>query len=156
MALSAVIFDIGGVLVTWAPERAFEQVMPADQVRPFMEHIGFDEWNRTNDGLGSIAESEATLAGRFPDHADGIRAYRRHFHHTITQLVPGTGAVLAELNQAGVTTVALTNWAADMFAIARERFGILKRFRDIVVSGEEGIVKPDPAIYELALSLIHI
>jgi 2-haloacid dehalogenase len=150
MALSAVIFDIGGVLVEWAPERAFEQVMPADQVRPFMEHIGFDEWNRTNDGLRSIAESEATLAARFPDDADGIRAYRRHFHNTITQLVPGTGAVLAELSQAGVTTIALTNWAADMFAIARERFGILKRFSDIVVSGEEGIVKPDPAIYTLA------
>ena len=148
--MTAVIFDIGGVLIRWAPERAFEQVMPADEVRPFMEQIGFDEWNRTNDGLRSIAGSEAALAERFPDHADGIRAYRQHFLHTVTQMVPGTGAVLAELNQAGVTTIALTNWAADMFAIARERFGILARFSDIVVSGEEGIVKPDPAIYALA------
>lgn len=145
-----VIFDIGGVLVRWAPERAFEQVMPPEDVTPFMEHIGFDEWNRTNDGLRSIADSEAALAERFPDNADGIRAYREHFPHTITQMVPGTGAVLAELNQAGVTTIALTNWAADMFAIARERVGILTRFSDIVVSGEEGIVKPDPAIYALA------
>ena len=148
--MTAVIFDIGGVLVRWAPERAFEQVMPADEVRPFMEQIGFDEWNRTNDGLRSIVGSEAALAERFPDHADGIRAYRQHFLQTVTQMVPGTGAVLAELNQAGVTTVALTNWAADMFAVARDRFGILTRFGDIVVSGEEGIVKPDPAIYALA------
>ncbi len=148
--VTAVIFDLGGVLIRWVPERAFEQVMPAGDVRRFMEHIGFDEWNRTNDGLRSIADSEAALAERFPEQADGIRAYRQHFPHTITQLVPGTGAVLAELNQAGTKTIALTNWAADMFAIARDRFGILNRFSDIVVSGEEGIVKPDPAIYELA------
>ena len=143
------IFDLGGVLIRWVPKRAFEQVMPEADVGPFMEHIGFDAWNRANDALPSIADSEAALAARFPDHADGIRAYRRHFPHTLTQ-VPGTGAVLAELNQAGVATTALTNWAGDMFAIAGERFGILKRFRDIVVSGEEGMVKPDPAIYELA------
>ena len=150
MTVTLVIFDLGGVLIRWAPERAFEQVMPADAVRPFMEHVGFDEWNRRNDGLASIADSEAELARRFPDHADSIRAYRQHFPHTITQMVPGTGAVLAELGQSGVTTIALTNWAADMFAIARERFGILDRFSDIVVSGEEGLVKPDPAIYDLA------
>jgi 2-haloacid dehalogenase len=145
-----VIFDLGGVLIRWAPERAFEQVMPPGAVEGFMEAIGFDEWNRANDGLRSIAASEAALTARFPDHADGIRAYREYFPHTVTEMVPGTGAVLAELNKAGVTTIALTNWAADMFAIARERFGILARFSDIVVSGEEGIVKPDPAIYALA------
>jgi 2-haloacid dehalogenase len=145
-----VIFDLGGVLIRWAPERAFEHVMPAEAVRPFMETIGFDEWNRTNDALRSIVGSEAALAERFPDQADGIRAYRQYFPHTITQMVPGTGAILAELNRAGVATIALTNWAADMFAIARERFGILERFSDIVVSGEEGMVKPDPAIYALA------
>jgi 2-haloacid dehalogenase len=145
-----VIFDLGGVLIRWVPERAFEQVMSPADVPRFMEHIGFDEWNRTNDGLRSIAGSEAALAERFPDHAASIRAYREHFPQTITRMVPGTGAVLAELNQAGVPTIALTNWAADMFAIARERFGILDRFSDIVVSGEEGMVKPDPAIYELA------
>jgi len=148
--VTTVIFDLGGVLIRWAPERAFEQVMPPEAVEEFMEAIGFDEWNRTNDGLRSIADSEAALAARFPDKADAIRAYREYFPHTVTEMVPGTGAVLAELNKAGVTTIALTNWAADMFAIARERFGILARFSDIVVSGEEGIVKPDPAIYALA------
>ena len=148
--MTTVIFDLGGVLIRWAPERAFEQVMPQEAVRPFMEAIGFDEWNRANDGLRSIAASEAALAARFPDKADGIRAYREYFPHTVTEMVPGTGAVLAELNKAGVATIALTNWAADMFAIARERFGILARFSDIVVSGDEGIVKPDPAIYALA------
>lgn len=124
--------------------------MPANLVRPFMERVGFDEWNRRNDGLASIADSAEELAARFPDDADAIRAYRQHFRHTLTEMVPGTAAVVAELEAAGVAMIALTNWAADTFAISRERFGILQRFPDIVVSGEEGIVKPDPAIYELA------
>ncbi len=148
--MDVVIFDIGGVLVRWVPERAFEQVLPADQVRPFMERVGFDEWNRRNDGRRSIAKAEADLAASFPEDAATIRAYRQHFLHTITQMVPGTAAIVAELAAAGVATIALTNWAADMFAIGRQRFGILQRFSDIVVSGEEGLVKPDPAIYELA------
>ncbi|MCA0294530.1 MAG: HAD-IA family hydrolase [Actinobacteria bacterium] len=148
--MDAVIFDIGGVLINWVPERAFEQVMPADQVGPFMERVGFHDWNRANDALPSIAASEAELAARFPADADSIRAYRTHFLHTIAEEVPGTGAVVAELSAAGVTVLALTNWAADMFAVGRERFGILRRFADIVVSGAEGIVKPDPAIYSLA------
>lgn len=148
--VKAVIFDIGGVILDWVPERAFEQVMAPGQVQAFMDRIGFHEWNRRNDGLASIADSEAELAARFPEDAEAIRAYRRHFPHTITEMVPGTAAVIAELAAAGVHITALTNWAADMFAIGRERFGILQRFADIVVSGQEGIVKPDPAIYELA------
>jgi 2-haloacid dehalogenase len=148
--VTAVILDIGGVLIRWVPQRAFEQVMPADDVPAFMERIGFDEWNRTNDALASIADAEAELAARFPEDAEAIRGYRTHFLLTVSELVPGTGAVLAELTAAGVPVIALTNWAADMFAIARRRFGILGRFPDIVVSGEEGIVKPDPAIYALA------
>ncbi|MCC6495401.1 MAG: HAD-IA family hydrolase [Propionibacteriaceae bacterium] len=148
--MKAVIFDIGGVVLDWVPERAFEQVMAPDQVRAFMDRIGFHDWNRRNDGLATIAGSEADLAARFPEDADSIRAYRRHFPHTITEMIPGTAAVIAELAAAGVRITALTNWAADMFAIGRERFGILQRFADIVVSGEEGIVKPDPEIYELA------
>ena len=148
--VTAVIFDIGGVLVNWAPERAFEQVLPADEVAAFMERVGFHDWNRANDALASIAGSEAALVARFPDDAEAIRGYRANFLHTITEEVPGTGAVVAELRAAGVSVLALTNWAADMFAVARERFGILRRFPDIVVYGEEGIVKPDPAIYALA------
>lgn len=154
--MTAVIFDIGGVLVNWVPERAFEQVLPAGQVPAFMERIGFHDWNRANDALPSIAESEASLAARFPADADTIRGYRTHFLHTIAEDVPGTGGVVAELQAAGVTVLALTNWAADMFAIARQRFGILRRFPDIVVSGEEGMVKPDPAIYALACARAEV
>jgi 2-haloacid dehalogenase len=66
-------------------------------------------------------------------------------------MVPGTSGILAELGQAGVRLIALTNWSAETFPVATERFGILRRFEAIVVSGTEGLLKPEPALYELAL-----
>jgi 2-haloacid dehalogenase len=156
MNLTAVIFDIGGVVIPWIPERAFEQVLPAADVPAFMERIGFADWNRANDARASIADAEDELVRRFPADEAGIRGYRRHFDRTVTSMVPGTAAVIAELARDGVLVSALTNWAADMFAAARPRFGVLSRFADIVVSGEEGIVKPDPAIYHLACQRLGV
>ncbi len=150
------IFDIGGVVIPWMPQRAFEQVMPAEQVPAFMERIGFAEWNRANDRLYSIDGSEDELVRRFPADELGIRAYRRHFPLTIDAMVPGSSAIIAELQQAGVTIGALTNWAAEPFAVAQAKFGILRRFRETVISGVEGIVKPDPAIYRLACERLGV
>jgi 2-haloacid dehalogenase len=156
VAVDAVIFDIGGVVIPWVPQRAFEQVMAADEVPGFMERIDFAGWNRANDGRANIEAAEDDLVRRFPDDEVGIRAYRQHFLRTITSMVPGTPAIIAELGRSGVIVSALTNWSADLFAIARKEFGILSRFRDIVVSGKEGIVKPDPAIYQLACERLGI
>lgn len=148
--LSAVIFDLGGVVLRWEPERAFEQVMPAGDVAAFLQLIEFSSWNRRNDGGHSFEAAEAELIERFPDDAEAIRAYRAHFPHALTGMVPGTSAVIAELGQAGVGLTALTNWSGETFPHARERFGILRRFTDILVSGDENLLKPDPAIFALA------
>ena len=148
--LDAVIFDLGGVVLEWVPQRAFEQVMPRSEVPAFMDRISFHDWNRTTDAGRSFAEAEAELIGRFPDYSAAIRAYRTHYLRTLTGMVPGTPAVLAELGQANVPVMALTNWSAETFPLARDRFGILGRFQDIVVSGERQVAKPDPAIFEIA------
>lgn len=145
-----VLFDLGGVVLTWEPARAYEQVLSPEQVPDFMAMIGFDEWNRGHDAGRRYAESEAELIAWHPEHEEAVLAYRRHFRHTLGT-VPGTGAVIAELQQAGVQLGALTNWSAETFPVACERFGLLRRFVGILVSGEEGLAKPDPAIFAMAL-----
>jgi 2-haloacid dehalogenase len=62
--------------------------------------------------------------------------------------IPGTVDVLADLRGAGVRLVALSNWSAEMFPIARERFDFLAWFEGIVISGEVGVNKPDRRIFE--------
>jgi 2-haloacid dehalogenase len=148
----AVLFDLGGVVIGWDPVRAYTQVLPAAEVPGFMAAIDFPGWNARNDAGRSFATSEQELVDRFPEHEAAVLAYRRHFAHTLTGLVPGTGAVIAELQQAGVALAALTNWSAETFPVARKRFGLLRRFAGVLVSGEEGLAKPDPAIFALALT----
>ncbi len=151
-----VVFDLGGVVLRWEPERAFQQVMPADQVGDFMDEISFCEWNHGHDAGRDWDEGEAELISRMPHRRREIEAYRRYFDRTISGMVPGTGAIIAELQQAGIRVLALTNWSADLFRPTRRRFGLLQRFDGIVVSGEEGIAKPDPALFSVVFDRYHV
>jgi 2-haloacid dehalogenase len=151
-AADAVLFDLGGVVLTWEPARAYEQVLAPELVPGFMAEIGFAEWNRSHDAGRAFAVGERELIQRHPEHEQAVLAYRRHFGTTLTGMVPGTGAVLAELAAAGVGLAALTNWSAETFPVARRRFGLLGRFAGVLVSGEEQLAKPDPRIFALALA----
>lgn len=150
--LDTVVFDLGGVVLEWAPQLPYEQVLPPAKVPAFMAAVDFWAWNRSLDAGQSFEAGEQRLIERFPDSAEAVRAYRRHFDLSLTGMVPGTGAIVAELQHAGVRLLALTNWSAETFPQARRRFGLLQRFEAIVVSGEERLAKPDPAIFELLLS----
>lgn len=151
-AARSVLFDLGGVVLGWEPTRAWAGVVDPALVEGFMARIDFPTWNRRLDAGHPFEAGEQELLDRFPDDEAAIRAYRRHFARTLTGPVPGTGAVMAELQQAGVTLAALTNWSAETFPVARERFGLLRRFAGILVSGEERLAKPDRAIFRLALA----
>jgi 2-haloacid dehalogenase len=151
MRSSAVIFDLGGVVLSWDPRGAYERVLPVEQIATFLERVDFASWNRLNDGGRPFEEAEQELIGRFPDDRKAILGYRTHFDATLTGMVPGTSGILAELGQAGVRLIALTNWSAETFPVATERFGILRRFEAIVVSGAERLLKPEPALYQLTL-----
>ncbi len=149
MSLRTVVFDLGQVVLRWVPERPYAQVLPNHQVSEFMAEIAFSEWNRGLDAGRSIEVMEAELVARLPHRREAIEAYRTHFDASITGMVPGTGALLAELAAADVRLLALTNWSADLFRPTRRRFGLLQRFEGIVVSGEEKITKPDPALFRI-------
>lgn len=149
--IDTVVFDLGGVVLSWEPERAYQQVMPADEVGDFMDEICFTEWNHRNDAGQDWEDGEAELISRLPQRRAEIEAYRRYFDQTITGMVPGTAALIAELQQADIRLVALTNWSADLFRPTRRRFGLLDRFEGIVVSGEEGMAKPDPRLFQILL-----
>mgnify|MGYP001032300421 CR=1 FL=1 len=138
-------------MLSWDPRGAYERVLPAEEVATFLERVDFAGWNRLNDGGRPFEEAEQDLIARFPDDREAILSYRTHFDATLTGMVPGTSGILAELGQAGIRLIALTNWSAETFPIATERFGILRRFEAIVVSGTEGLLKPEPALYRLAL-----
>jgi 2-haloacid dehalogenase len=150
-ALTTVVFDLGGVLVDWDPRHLYRRLMPEDEIEPFLDEIGFHEWNRSQDAGRGWAEAVAELAATHPHRRELIAAYAERYDEAIAGEVTGTVALLDELAARGTRLLALTNWSAETFPKARERFGFLDRFEGIVVSGEEQVVKPEPEVFHRLL-----
>ena len=149
---AAVVFDLGGVLIRWDPRHLYRQLMPEDEVDAFLDEVGFDAWNHEQDAgapWGPAVEAHAAL---FPHRRALLAAYPARFPDSLDGPVEGTVAILAELHAAGTRLVALTNWSAELFPHAEATFDFLALFEGIVVSGREGVAKPDPAVFDLLLS----
>jgi 2-haloacid dehalogenase len=152
LATKAVVFDLGGVLIDWDPRHLYRKLL-ADEaaVEEFLATVCTPEWNAELDRGRPFAEGVAELVERHPAHAAAIAAYHERWPEMVAGDIPGTVEVLAELRAAGVPLYALTNWSAETFAITRGRFEFLEWFDGLMVSGEERITKPDPAIFQLLL-----
>ncbi|UAL30928.1 HAD-IA family hydrolase [Nocardioides rotundus] len=151
MTYPTVVFDLGNVLIRWDPRPALAAgVGDAEAARLLAaEDFDFAAWNAAQDAGRTFADGVAEVARSHPHWAEHVAAYGPNFAASITGEVEDTVRVLRDLHGAGVPLVALTNWAAETFPHARERFDFLELFDDIVVSGEERVAKPDPAIFEI-------
>jgi len=149
--ISTVVFDLGGVLIDWDPRHLYRLLMPEDEVEAFLDEIGFAAWNHAQDAGGSWADAVAAHVTRHPHRRELIEAYPERFHDTLGGPIAGTVTILAELHAAGVQLLALTNWSAETFRIARSEYAFLDLFDGIVVSGEERVAKPDPRIFQILL-----
>ena len=158
MTVNAVVFDVGNVLYGWDPEAFLVRQIADDDARlQFIEDTDLYAWHETLDGGRPYAEAAAELNEKFPQYAALIAAWSDRFGETISGPVPGVHEIVAELDARGVPLFAITNFSADFWPPfhARER-RFFDRFRDIVVSGEEKLLKPDPAIYYRALDRFRL
>jgi 2-haloacid dehalogenase len=150
---TAAVFDVGNVLYGWDPQSFLTRQIPEDEARlRFIDDIGLWDWHDTLDGGRAFREAADELSGKFPHYAEHIAAWGDRFGETISDPVPGVHALVEELDARGVPLFAITNFSADFWGPFRAREdAFFRRFRNIVVSGAEKMLKPDPAIYFLAL-----
>lgn len=144
-----VVFDIGKVLIHYDPTLPFQRIIPDAERRAwFFENVCTHDWNLEQDRGRSWREAEALLITAHPDEAENIRAFRSFWHEMVPYAYDGSVAIMTGLIDAGHDVTMLTNFAADTFSEARERFPFLALPRGVTVSGEIGLIKPDRAIYD--------
>lgn len=158
VAIDAVVFDVGHVLIEWDPRHLYRRVftnpdMTTDEARMtwFLTEVCPPAWNVEQDRGRSIADAEAEALARHPDMGPAIRSFYGRFQTMIPGAIDGTVQVLKTLKAAGMPVHGLTNFGAETFAQTRRRFDFLNDFDTVVVSGEEGVIKPDPKIYEILI-----
>jgi 2-haloacid dehalogenase len=148
-----VIFDLGGVLLDWNPRYLYRKLFDGDDeaMEEFLSTVCTNEWNRGQDAGRSCAEATRQLKAEHPHKAGLIDAYYARFDEMIAGPIEGTVAILAELRARSVPLYFLSNYSAETFRSAPNRFAFLSWFAGGIVSGNHGLIKPDPAIYRLLL-----
>jgi 2-haloacid dehalogenase len=151
----AIVFDLGGVLIDWDPRHMYREVFDDEaEMDRFLTEIATLEWNSHHDAGRRWEDGVALLSAEYPEYAGLISLYWERWEDMLNGPITETVDILAELKAAGREVHALTNWSAQSFPIARERFEFLDWFENIVVSGEEKLIKPDQQLYQILLDRI--
>lgn len=153
MSVDSVVFDIGNVLIEWDPRHLYRQFFDDQEelMEHFLENVCSPAWNLEQDRGRPWDEAVAVLVDEHPDCAELIRAYNERWDDMVSGTMPGTPEILAELKERGVPLFALSNFSGEKFEATRRRFPFLDDFDGRIVSGEVGLVKPDPAIFRYLL-----
>ena len=149
-----IIFDLGGVLIDWNPDYVFKEVFKDDEkLAWFYREICTMDWNENQDAGYPLAKATEERVALFPQHEDLIRMYYGRWEEMLGDAIQDTVELLKQcVNDPALKVVALTNWSAETFPVALEKFDFLQWFEGIVVSGEEMTRKPFPDIYQTTLN----
>jgi 2-haloacid dehalogenase len=150
--ITAVVFDLGGVLIDWDPRHLYRRLFadPAE-MEDFLARVCTPAWHRAHDLGEDVTESCRRLARLHPVHRDMIMAWVDHRDEMAAGPIDEAVGVLAELKAVGVRCLALSNMEPARFAARRERFAFMTWFDGYVISGIEGVAKPDRAIFQILL-----
>lgn len=153
MEINTIIFDLGGVLIDWNPSYVFNQMLDDEEKKKhFFENICTPDWNEKQDAGRSLKEATEELVARHPEWKEYIEAYYGRWEEMLGGPIDATVEIFKQLKASGKYKIyALTNWSAELFPIALERYDFLHWFDGRVVSGEEKMRKPFAEFYQLII-----
>ena len=147
-----VVFDVGNVLFTWDPRFLYERLIDDDRaLDAFLREVVTHEWHFQHDAGRPFSDTSAELVAKHPQHRELIELWGPRFNDSVGPAVEGMIGLVEELDANGVPLFAITNFSDEFWGPFRETQPVFDRFRDVVVSGTERLVKPHRDIYELAL-----
>ncbi len=149
--IDTVIFDLGGVLIDWSPYHLYRKLFDSDaEIARFLEEIDLFNWLRGVDADQGFRRGVEELSARLPQHAALIEAYWHRWAETLNGSLDDSLAIVSELKAQDIPLYVISNWASETWHHATDRFEFLDWFDSVVVSGLEGVAKPDPEIFNLA------
>ncbi len=150
--LGAIVFDVGNVLYSWDIRALYAKLIPdPDRLDWFVANVVTPEWHFQHDAGRDAADTTAELIARYPDERALIEAYVPRWLETIPGPVAGMIELVDELAAREMPLFAITNFSHEFWPRFQAVAPVFRHFRDVLVSGEERLVKPDPAIYALAI-----
>ncbi len=145
-----IVFDFGGVLIDWNPRYLYRSVFSDEaEMERFLAEVCSPEWNMALDAGLPYAQGVHERQQMFPQYAEQLGMYDTRWIETVRGDIPGTVALLEQLQQLNYPVYGLTNWASEKFALVYNQYPFFKTLKGIVVSGDEGMVKPNPHIYRI-------
>lgn len=155
MAVRAILWDLGRTLADWDPDYLYRRLIPdAAERRDFLASVCTMDWHEAHDRGVSMADNREMLIGQHPAKAALIEAWDTGWNAMFNGYVDGMEGVVEALHARGVLQYALSNMPAEKWTDVLALYPAFSLFETAVISGEEGLVKPDPAIYALAVSRI--
>ena len=151
----AIVFDLGSVLIDWDPRHMYRKLIGDEAAMDeFLGEIATLRWNSYHDAGRLWCDGVAMLSAIYPEYSEWIAAYIDRWEEMLNGQIEGTVEILRTLKDQGREVHALTNWSAETFPIARQKYEFLGWFEHTVVSGEERVKKPDRRIFEILLDRI--
>jgi 2-haloacid dehalogenase len=146
--VEAVVFDVGGVLLDWNPRHLYRKLIADEaEMEWFLAEICSPAWHAPHDRGVSTAASCAELASSHPQFSELIWAWWTRSEEMIGGIDAGSVEILRAVRQSGMPCYALTNMEAETYPLRLERFPFLGWFDGTVVSGREGVAKPESAVF---------
>ncbi|WP_186645746.1 HAD family hydrolase [Fluviispira vulneris] len=147
-----IIFDFGGVLIEWEPDNLYLSYFKSKKAtETFYQETGIKILNREMDRGLSFDIAIKTLVDRFPHYQEPIMFWKTHWHKMLGNIITDNVELLQILERKGYNLYGLTNWSGETFPYVYYKHEFFRIFKDIVVSGREGLIKPEPDIYHLCL-----
>ena len=156
--INIIIFDLGGVLIDWDPRKVYRTIFKTEkEIDWFFENICTSDWNENQDAGYPIAKATEELVAKHPKWEKEIKAFYGRWVEMLGGPIQETVDIFSQLKQNPSNKFyALTNWSAETFPIALERFDFLQWFDGRLVSGEEKTRKPFPDFYQKLIDRFSI
>ena len=153
MTVKKFLFDLGNVFFDWNPERVFKPIFNDDErMNFFINNISFPLLDTRCDAGITIEIAVNDAIKKFPDFENEIKLYYPNHGNMVGGFFQKTVDIFYKVKELNYPCYILSNWSAETYEGMEEKYPFLNDFEGKIISGRDFLIKPDPAIYELAIS----